>query len=140
MDNARQLLWLHLKRKGYTLAHIGQMCNRTHGAISEGIRRVCGLLEAGDCMVVEWDKKINRMSEKKNMIEIKPPALLNCDGFAERYAVGGFECPYCDGRREFVHETGRNEYKRTKCEVCSGKGKIKADIVVRWTPDGDVER
>lgn len=55
---ARQLYWKLLReKKGYTNRLIGKLCGRNHSAVSQGIKRVSGLLYTNDKLATRvWDK------------------------------------------------------------------------------------
>jgi hypothetical protein len=137
-SNARQLLWWTLNVSGYTVTWIAGLCNRSHATVSYGINNISGLLAAGDPLINQWYEKTKNlafMSEKQHMIKITPPKLLHVGDHAERYTFYNYRCPYCNGRKKFVHEIGKDEYEEIICDLCDGVGRIKADVTVKWTKD-----
>jgi chromosomal replication initiation ATPase DnaA len=64
--DARQLYWRLMKKNGYTVTRIANLCDRDHSSIVTGIQHVEHLLETGDRLVAEWNRKtknITRYSE-----------------------------------------------------------------------------
>lgn len=52
----RQLHWLVLRRKGYTLKSIGDMYNRKHSTVYSGIKHI-------ECLI-DSDKKVREIYQK----------------------------------------------------------------------------
>ncbi|MCL2651158.1 MAG: hypothetical protein FWD60_09080, partial [Candidatus Azobacteroides sp.] len=46
--DARELYWFILKNNGFGWSEIARLCDRTHGAIISGVKRITRLLEAKD--------------------------------------------------------------------------------------------
>lgn len=141
LDNARQLLWLRLREKGYTTTWIAKLFNRDHSCIVTGTKTIKNLIEAGDPLVMEWCGKIKKrteMSEKKHTIEINPPSLICRNREVEMYSIGGFECPFCNGHGNFLpRQTGKDEYEEVVCKACLGSGRLRADVLIQWCAERD---
>jgi hypothetical protein len=141
LDNARQLLWWKLKINGYPATWIAELCNRSHGAVSQGIKRVAGLLATGDPLVTQWYEKTkditptntSNMSEKKHTIEVSPPPYIEQSRDFETQTIKGFTCPRCSGHGHFLpKETGKGQYEKVECLLCRGTGRLDADILIQW--------
>lgn len=52
----RQLHWLMLRKKGYTLKSIGEMYNRKHSTVYSGIKHI-------ECLI-DSDKKVREIYQK----------------------------------------------------------------------------
>lgn len=74
------------------------------------------------------------MSSKKNSIDVLPREGDSVNN-TENFTFKGYECPCCHGRKEFYEQIGYNQFETTLCPVCCGKGKVKADVVIKWSPD-----
>ena len=76
ISDARELYWLILKNNGFGWNEIARLCNRTHGTIISGVKRVTRLLEAKDTKMTrmyELTKHINRYDTKSNnSIDLQP--------------------------------------------------------------------
>jgi hypothetical protein len=141
LDNARQLLWLRLREKGYTTTWIAKLFNRDHSCIVTGTKTIKNLIETGDPLVMEWYKKTGNtttMSKRKDVIVIDPPKLFLKNRTMETYSIKGFECPNCQGRGHFMpREIGKDEYEEVPCEACFGTGRLRADIIIQWCAESD---
>lgn len=69
------------------------------------------------------------MSEFKKIIELSPRRM---DEYLE---VNNFICPECNGRGEFTNEVGKDKYESIPCSTCLGSGRLKARVVVYWSPE-----
>lgn len=78
------------------------------------------------------NNKRQTMSSKKSIVVITPPEYLQKK---EKFELCGFVCPNCNGRKEFIDQQGRDEFKSTKCLFCNGLGRVKAVVNVEWESD-----
>lgn len=72
------------------------------------------------------------MSERRNIIEVTPPAY---EKVREFLTFSGYRCPVCSGRGKFTEEIGRDKYETTTCDYCQGVGAVRAEILINWKPD-----
>lgn len=72
------------------------------------------------------------MSKKTETIELSP-RYSSCK--AERFVIGGFECPQCNGAGHHVKEVGRNDHIVMPCANCGGVGQLRATAIIDWSPD-----
>jgi len=72
------------------------------------------------------------MSKQHHIVDIVPPEYGDA---IETMVFSNFTCPVCHGTKQFLDQTGRNEYQRRTCIFCDGTGKVKAKISVAWSPD-----
>ena len=59
---ARQLYWLVLRDRGFTLQAIGRLSGRTHAAVLKGIIHFEGLLSCGDKRAQLWYDRAKRIA------------------------------------------------------------------------------
>lgn len=71
------------------------------------------------------------MSEFKQIVEIKPPSdsLVH-----EKRRYENFTCPQCHGLGYFLTYKG-HEREQVACPHCDGTGKVKAEVIINWSPD-----
>lgn len=70
------------------------------------------------------------MSNKKEIIELSPSPHSG----REMFKIGGFVCPYCNGRKVFTCETGRDTVETEICTYCQGAGCVEAIVSIEWKP------
>lgn len=81
------------------------------------------------------------MSDLISLIQITPDPL-NWDNKPEVIQVVK-KCPACKGAGNFkrakgYHGSAAGEFLITDCTRCKGTGELKADIIIRWTPNEKV--
>lgn len=74
------------------------------------------------------------MSEFKQIVEIKPPSDSRVH---EMIKFENFTCPQCHGAGGTQKIIGHNRYLFTSCPHCDGTGKVKAEVIINWSPDYD---
>jgi len=72
------------------------------------------------------------MSKQHHTVDIVPPEYGD---ETEKMMFSNYTCPVCHGSKQFLDQTGRDEFKKTTCPYCDGTGKVKAEIIVKWSPD-----
>lgn len=72
------------------------------------------------------------MSKERRTIDLLPPQYRYSE---ERFTSLGMTCGYCHGNRTFWQqdETTGEDIMRP-CPMCEGKGKVDAEITIKWTP------
>lgn len=75
------------------------------------------------------------MSYKKQIIAISPENIYRGEN-TEEFTLKGFECPYCSAKGHLIEEGPfEHGYKKEKCPVCKGAGRIKAMVSIAWIAD-----
>lgn len=78
------------------------------------------------------------MSDLISLIQITPDPL-NWDNAPEVIQVVK-KCPSCKGAGNFktakgYHGSAAGEFIINACQRCKGVGELRADIIIRWTPN-----
>lgn len=76
------------------------------------------------------------MSNKNSSINIFPKCGIS-NSKTEEFIFKGHECSVCHGRKEFTEQTGHDEFETTPCPLCEGTGKLKAKVIIAWSPDNE---
>lgn len=82
-------------------------------------------------------------SNKEKVLFLKPPPIGERNDGAT-HKIKDFVCPSCLGRGALVYGTGyhgseKGEEIRSTCNRCAGTGKLMADVVVRWSPQKQLD-
>lgn len=68
------------------------------------------------------------MSKLRNVIELTPPDRIR----NEEFVTEEFLCGYCNGRGFFA--SGLIYQGIIRCPDCGGTGRVRARVVIFWTP------
>lgn len=77
------------------------------------------------------------MSDLISLLQITPPAVSLVTSEVKQVVK---TCPTCHGEgvlreAQGYHGSARDDIKETVCHRCKGFKKLRADIVIRWSPD-----
>ena len=80
------------------------------------------------------------MSKQLSLLQIEPNDIYRANDTEEIKVIA--ECPACNGEGSFkrsnsYHGSAKDEVATSDCIRCKGSGRLKADIVIRWTPDNN---
>ncbi len=71
------------------------------------------------------------MTRVKRVVELTPPEWNEREQHLESKDM---ECGYCHGQGEFVYEERWGTDVLKICPICQGRGRVDAEITVRWKP------
>lgn len=82
------------------------------------------------------------MSKQLSLLQVEPDKL-DWENKPEVMKIIA-ECPMCKGEGCFrkaknYHGSAKDKYTITQCIRCKGTGRLKADIIIRWTADEQTE-
>lgn len=133
ISDIRQVYWYMLRENDYTYPRIAEMFNRRHSNIVLCVKRIAGLIEAKDNVILKL-YNTTKMSHKQQILIIKPEVMQT-----ENFVFHDFVCPKCNGRGGFVNDSRvRNCFDEPDweiCKMCNGMKKLTANITVEWLPN-----
>ena len=72
------------------------------------------------------------MSRKRVTIEVEPPTVFR-EARPERFTVGGFTCPKCDGNGwVWRMNVDAPDWEQSSCPLCGGSCEVSADVTISW--------
>jgi hypothetical protein len=128
---ARQLFCYLAHETGCSYSEIGRYVNRDHTTAMYSYSIVISMKDT-DRMFKHLIEKYN-MSEKIQILKLIPPQYGND---VEKTECDGFACPHCNGNG-WIKDWGakRDEPVVIDCDRCGGSGKLKAEVVVKWSAE-----
>ena len=127
---ARQLFCYYARAEGYSYGRIGAFVRISHSSAIHGVKRIESLKEI-DSIVKDYIRRYEVMSKRRQMYEVCPP---DYNWPEEEDTLKGFCCPLCNGRG-FHLDHGARETQKVTCGRCSGTGRLKARVMIRWEAD-----
>lgn len=147
---ARSVYWWLLYETGRTYQEIGQLCDRTHSAIINGVKNVRNGIKFKDarfCMLVNKVEQLKNdyMCQIERSVKVVAPKTVN-DG-EKTVRINAIDCDYCHGEGYHFHGGHSAKFKKspddpdyTPCPFCQGTGQLTAVVNVKFVPYGEVKQ